>query len=360
LSRTTLISVLALIAVAAGLPTSALDPHLDSSLLPGSCKACHLGHGASRSPMLPGPQSELCLSCHDSQAKVDRAVARGALAPGARPPLLGTTLAQPFRHPLTEGAFSHREDGAVTCTSCHSPHRGSPGHGVASAQPGERKVSTRNPARMEYELCESCHGGSGLAPESALDVSRLLNPDNRSYHPVEGPSVNGSVSVRRDLSGQQINCTDCHGNSDPAGAQGPHGSAYRFILRANYVTVDGSAESLKAYALCYSCHDRSRVLDSVAFPLHRKHIVEERASCSSCHNPHGSVENQALIHFGEGDVIAGVAPSARTGRLGFVSTGPGSGECYLTCHGRDHAPEAYGGVLPGTPSGEPRRILPRR
>ena len=56
--------------------------------------------------------------------------------------------------------------------------------------------------------------------------------------------------------------------------------------------------------------------------------------------------NRALIRFGEETLIAGVAPSARTGRLAFVSTGAGAGTCYLTCHGRDHAPESYGLLQP--------------
>jgi len=79
-------------------------------------------------------------------------------------------------------------------------------------------------------------------------------------------------------------------------------------------------------------------------------------SCATCHSGHGSVGNRALSRFGEETLIAGVTPSLRTGRLAFVSSGPGSGECYLTCHGRDHAPETYGLRLPAPKeTGGPRR-----
>jgi hypothetical protein len=70
--------------------------------------------------------------------------------------------------------------------------------------------------------------------------------------------------------------------------------------------------------------------------------VEERATCASCHDPHGSVDNRALIRFGEETYLGGAGPSLSTGRLAFVSAGPGSGTCYLTCHGVDHAATGYG------------------
>jgi predicted CXXCH cytochrome family protein len=302
--------------------------------------------------MLPGAQTDLCLTCHDSRTKADRAVTSGVLAPGARPLLLGTTLAQPFTHPLSDGTFSRREPDVVTCTSCHSPHRRS------SPTAGVRKVSTRDPNRLEFELCGSCHDGPGLATEGPLAIGRLLDPDNRSYHPVEGPAAESSASVRPGLSGREIDCTDCHGNSDPAGSKGPHGSPIQFILRENYLMTNGNEESLSSYALCYGCHDRDQVLDSLAFPLHRKHVAEERASCSACHDAHGSVENRALVHIGEDSFATGVTPSIQAGVLLFLSTGPGAGECYLTCHGRDHAPEVYGGAPPGGSLTPERSPLP--
>ncbi|MCB1037851.1 MAG: hypothetical protein KDD47_28715, partial [Acidobacteria bacterium] len=103
-------------------------------------------------------------------------------------------------------------------------------------------------------------------------------------------------------------------------------------------------ESVSAYQLCYTCHLRGQVLEASAFPQHGRHVVDLRASCATCHNPHGSVDNRALIRFSEETVLGAVAPSASTGRLAFVSSAPGSGACYLTCHGVDHGPATYGGL----------------
>ncbi|NIM63433.1 MAG: hypothetical protein GTO30_17870, partial [Acidobacteria bacterium] len=176
-------------------------------------------------------------------------------------------------------------------------------------------------------------------------------------------SMGAAESTRAALSGAEIECTDCHGNSDPSGPAGPHGSRVQFILTARYTTVDGSPESVAAYELCYTCHDRNLILDSTVFPEHRLHVEERRASCATCHNAHGSVNNRALIRFGEETILSGVSPSLSTGRLVFESDVAGSGTCYLTCHGWDHAPATYGAASPSLetarPNPYPNAIRPR-
>ncbi|NOZ77989.1 MAG: hypothetical protein GXP48_02170 [Acidobacteria bacterium] len=316
-------------------------PHMDPSRVPGSCMACHMGHGVSGSPMLSEPVDAVCLRCHGTLSDRNRMIMEGLLAGDATPLSLSSVLAQPYTHPLDASATSAETASTATCTSCHAPHRGFEGAGNQPA--GIPKRSPKNPNRFEYQLCEGCHGSAGATTTSVSDISRLFYPGNASYHPVEAPANDSSPSVIASLRGKQISCTDCHGNSNPAGPRGPHGSAVQYILRLNYVTTDGP-ESPNAYALCYACHDRKKVLDSTAFPEHGEHIVKIGASCATCHNPHGSVINRALIRFGEETIISGVAPSPSTGRLAFVSTGPGSGACYLLCHGKDHGPATYGSV----------------
>ena len=328
--------------------TRSLSPHLDPSTVPGGCASCHRGHGAPGSPMLPSAQVAACLSCHGSQADRDRRVGERSVAPAGAPKLLSNVLAMPFVHRLDAEAFSEREHGAVVCTSCHSPHRGRL-ESRAITPRGQRRSSTKDPSRFEYELCESCHGNKGITTQSFSDISRLLSPGNRSFHPVEAPSRESSPSLLPSLRGREVNCTDCHGNADPRGPAGPHGSSEMYLLSARYATSDGAAESPSTYALCYSCHRRDAVLASAAFPEHRRHVIEIGAACATCHNAHGSVQNRALVRFGEETVVSGVSPSGRTGRLAYSSSGPGSGSCYLTCHGKDHAPASYGAAAFGSP-----------
>ncbi len=358
MSRAALIELIALLTLTAGFAAAAkeLNPHVDPTVVPGGCMTCHEGHGASRSPMLPVPQKAVCLECHGTQLNRDRMIERGLLAAEARPQLLARTLAELHVHPLTDGAFSRYQERVVTCTSCHSPHRGILIPGAESGAVGLPRPSPRNPGRFEYELCESCHGSAGAATQSLTDISRLFNSTNRSYHPVEAPATESSLSVMPDLAGREINCTDCHNSSRTSGPRGPHGSEIAYILAATYAVGDGVEESGNTYRLCYRCHGRDLVLEQSPFPLHRMHVVDERLSCASCHNPHGSVKNRALIRFGEETRIGGVAPSG-SGRLGFESDASGSGACYLICHGHDHDPETYdlGSDLP-LPWSRPPRI----
>jgi len=343
---------------------AAQTPHMDPSRVPGGCPACHVGHGVPESPMLSGSVEEVCLQCHGAPSDQNAMVTRGMLAGDATPPLLSSALSQPYVHPMETAATSASLAVTSTCTSCHAPHRGSLEAG--DVPPGTPKRSPRDPNRFEYELCEACHGSAGVTTQNVTDISRLLYPGNPSYHPVEAPAAGTSPSVIDTLKGGQINCTGCHGNADTTGASGPHGSPVQYILRRAYNTIDGP-ESKEAYALCYGCHDRKKVLESPAFPQHGEHIVDVGASCATCHNPHGSVINRALIRFGEETIVSGVAPSPSTGRLAFESTGPGSGACYLICHGKDHGPATYGSAslkqihrrLPQSPARIPsRRIRP--
>lgn len=332
--------VLAAVLASAAVPALAVDPHLDRSLVPAACSACHEGHGLARSPMLAASVDRTCLACHGSQADADEQVRLGRLAPGAQPPLLASTLTLPSRHPATEGAFSRFDSAAVTCTSCHSPHRRStqlPG----LEREGLPKPSTRNPRKFEYELCEECHGHAGPGTVSLLDVSRQFDPSNRSFHPVHAPAAARSPSVLQELAGRQINCTDCHASSDPNGPRGPHAAQFSPLLVRQYASVDGSGGA-DGYALCATCHPSEVLFNGTQFPLHRLHVVEEQAACATCHSAHGSIHNRALIRFGEETSISGVLASQATGQLAFVSEVPGAGSCSLTCHGVDHGPLSYG------------------
>jgi predicted CXXCH cytochrome family protein len=330
--------LLATLAAMAAPHAAAQDPHLDAGLVPAECSACHLGHGRAGSPMLPRSQRDLCLSCHGSAADLGAQVTAGAVSAGARPPSLDSALAQPYRHPMDDAAFSRYDAGAVTCTSCHSPHRRSLSQAAGAAG---RKPSPKDPRRLEYEMCLDCHGEPGGAVRGRPDVGARVHPQNPSYHPLRAPAVERSPSLLPDLSGSEIECTSCHGNAAASGARGPHGSAVPGLLRFAYRSLDGARESGNVYRLCYQCHDRTAVLDDSPFPYHRLHVEEERVSCASCHDPHGSTLHRSLVRF---DGVPGVSPSVETGRLEFVSSGPGSGTCYLTCHGEDHKPESYGAV----------------
>ncbi len=118
----------------------------------------------------------------------------------------------------------------------------------------------------------------------------------------------------------------------------------RLSVRREYQTGGRVSESQAAYALCYSCHDRSSVLADESFSGHRLHVVNERTPCSVCHDPHGIdsmtgsiVNNTHLMNFD----LSVVQPLPATGILEYTNNGFQSGACTLTRHGNEHNNTSY-------------------
>jgi predicted CXXCH cytochrome family protein len=254
---------------------------------------------------------------------------------------------------------------------------------------------------FEYQVCFKCHGDSANKPQyqdrgnsgigfgrNPMRQTEQFNPNAFntrleffslvSWHPVVNPrglsgggggevlslrpaviAFNGQPIPGRNLGpGSLIYCTDCH-NSDTgrnlgwAGAPaGPHGSNIVHLLERNYEynlppgapggVMSPVPYSASSYALCDKCHDvNNSILADQSFKYHSKHVLSDGAACSVCHDPHGVlngnvVNNSHLINFD----LSIVGPSSSS-VLRYDSTGPRTGTCYLTCHGKDHNPLSY-------------------
>ena len=338
-----------------------------------NCNACHKPHTApSGAYLLTGRTvGETCIACHNG----------GAAPQGANVASIMQGLSKHDTNPSVSLKTNVPND--VACNDCHGSHTMenasmsapniSPKLGIVSGvNAGGATVSQ---ASYEFEVCFKCHAQQNPVQPA---INRQIVQNNTlfqfarsavSYHPVEGPGKNVSnvPSLRPGLTtASMIYCTDCHG-SDTGGigalsANGPHGSNVRPLLKANYRTTDNTSESSDAYALCYSCHERTSILANQSFPLHSRHIVDLRTPCSVCHDSHGissaqgnAMSNAHLINF-DVDVVQ---RDTVTGLLQYRSTGINSGTCTLTCHGFPHSPLGYG---PGqaTPMQMPGAIAPMR
>ncbi len=344
------------------------------------CLACHQSHGADERGRLvkPNPNAgddRLCLDCHNGQvARLD--VARQASKPYAHASPAGASA-----HDAGEGPASaaHRlpemsmaAPRHAACVDCHDPHAATPRSATAPRASGmlagvwgiDRNGNRVEPVQYQYEVCFKCHGdsvnqpqGRGPTPPETLrralsetNLRRVFDPASPSSHPVVGPGRNPDVpSLLAPLSPSSVvYCTDCHASDEAAAGagapRGPHGSVYMHLLERNYSTLDGTAESPLAYALCYKCHDRNVLLsDRSAFRSHRRHVVDSVTPCSACHNSHGisalagnPVNNAHLVDFD----VSIVRPNAR-GLRQYTSRGYRTGSCALTCHGRVHDDLAY-------------------
>jgi predicted CXXCH cytochrome family protein len=320
------------------------------------CENCHIPHSAATGERLLifGNEEDTCLSCHDGEvASAD----------------IGTSIFKRYHHPVedTTGVHDAAEDFTsgnvpkhVECSDCHDAHQANedPSIGdawVSGANKGTAGVSAGGmfiaEAHYVYEICFKCHGDNNVI--DALPIARQIdqlnarlefNPANPSFHPVGASGKNPDVPTL--LSPYTVNsiisCTDCHGNSDLSGPPGPHGSDYPYLLIDRYVTDDSTPESPNSYALCYTCHSRSILLENESY-LHEKHVVDQSAPCSACHDAHGvssmqgnSLNNSHLINFD----MAIVLPD-NIGRLEYTDLGRFRGECSLICHGKAHDSNAY-------------------
>ena len=327
--------------------------HGDRGELPGECRSCHVAHGRPGTLMMSTQTDSMCLQCHGDSGARTAMRGKGLLNKTEGLGNIAAELRKSSRHPVGETRLSGRfnrfpkrigDAGAtsseLSCVDCHDPHYEA--KRSEKTQENRTQVKMRPDARgkeqAEYKICYQCHGTSGEAGRSSTNIEELMRSGNASYHPVEAVGRNKNVpSLIRPYSRQSIlACTDCHGSDGNDAPAGPHGSAFAPILKENYQTEDGRAESSYEYALCYRCHSRSVILGRGAFPEHRRHLVDAKASCRACHNSHGSSKYSHLIDFDKRIVTANTQ-----GRLQYVEKGSGSGSCSLLCHGRDHDEESY-------------------
>jgi predicted CXXCH cytochrome family protein len=320
--------------------------HMDRLVNSEGCGACHRGRGVSGGGLLRAKAQNLCYKCHSRDA-----AGKGRAASDIESEMQKTSV-----HPVEETSHMHRNSEVlparsaealrhVSCSDCHLSHVTSPSR-AWNGLPGYRAAAVRGmdrggrpqgiylrKAEYEYELCYRCHSTGANMRMDSRDVSMEFDPSGMSFHPVEATGRNHDVPslVEGLRETSLIRCGSCHGNDDPGGPDGPHGSRFSPLLVAEYRTTDGP-ESAMSYTLCYTCHDRNSIMADESFRAHRFHVALKNVSCKKCHNAHGSRSNRHLIHFDEaeaGSASDGMGPM-------YLPGAPGMPQCFLSCHGADH------------------------
>ncbi|MHB8882091.1 MAG: cytochrome c3 family protein [Thermodesulfovibrionales bacterium] len=299
-----------------------MPTHGDILKVSYGCSACHRGHGRPGTQMLRKAMPELCYDCHG--------ISQSGLSSGASTDVF-FAMKKRYRHPVEETSGLHRSDEKlpertpstprhVSCLDCHSPHISEKDEPTKGAIGHAGYGAARKKAARASEICYKCHSDNANKTSQGSDTLQDFDSSNTSYHPVERVARDRSKSIIQEFSGKTMECTDCHV---------PHGTDVEHMLRANYRTLDGS-ESAAAYELCYTCHRRDSILGDQSFKYHKKHIVFEGTSCKTCHNAHGSRNNNRLIVFNP----AVVTPS-KSGLLQYSKIGQEI-DCFLNCHGAEH------------------------
>jgi predicted CXXCH cytochrome family protein len=328
-------------------------PHTtETTVRNNGCENCHQPHSAgAKQRLLNFPEEEAnCYSCHNGNVAAQNI--QGEFNKASIHPIFNTAQA----HDPTEDPVNSARH--VECVDCHNPHAVKSQTAAAPNAPGPlagvRGVNASGnsvkPIAYEYELCFRCHadstakGPARLTRQFVQTNTRLeFATGNASYHPVValGKSSNVPSLIPPRAISSWVYCTDCHNNNagpkaGGTGPNGPHGSAYVPLLERRLELTDYQPESAAIYALCYKCHSRSVVLGNLGFRYHGKHVVEQQAACTTCHDPHGVASKTRLINFNTTYVT-----SSSANRLEFIDNGNGHGSCFLTCHGQDHNPKSY-------------------
>jgi len=331
----------------------------------GKCVNCHDPHGASdASGVIPSMnrlrEEALCYGCHDGTPAPD---VKAQFAKAYRHP-----IASAERHEAVEGldedaaryAASPVDRRHAECADCHNSHvaradLGAPTAPEASQRlAGVARVSVVNGAAgteplyvwrgaqdgafvmNEYEICFKCHSSWTQLGAGQTDLATLTNPGNASYHPVQAAGKNTNIDVAAFVQGWSsqslVYCSDCHG-SDDSTIRGPHGSAYRYILKRHSPSTS-TPQPVAQADLCFSCHRFETYGDASASPAnqgpsrfnlpssrgHAYHVGEQQVPCYACHVTHGSATKPALIATG------------RTPGIVFYMQTTGGGTCTPTCH----------------------------
>jgi hypothetical protein len=309
-------------------------------------------HGSDAARLLNHAKSEdNCFPCHDGapgQKNIKNEFAKQSVHPVSVNDVHfpSENLINPVRH--------------VECVDCHNPHAANATSASApdtsGALEGVRGVSKLgsdvNEVSFEYELCFRCHAdspnkGVPLVKRQFVQTNTRLETSASalSYHPIveqgknpDVPSLIGPYNIS-----SKIYCSDCHNNDQGPHANGscpngPHGSIYPPLLERRLVLTDYTGDSETTYALCYKCHSRTSIRSNASFRYHRKHL-DEGASCTTCHDPHGVENATHLINFNTDTDY--VSPVGSRLEPVFVDNGRFRGTCYLRCHGESHNPESY-------------------
>jgi predicted CXXCH cytochrome family protein len=288
-----------------------------SAHAPLKCDDCHNPHGVrDRDGVIPSMlavrQPDVCTGCHDGSRAAD----------------IRSQLSKSYVH----GTLTRHAD----CSDCHNVHqviqdpapsstdpsnrlagvsRVQVVNGGAGVVPAYRLLASDDPGEVkESEVCFKCHSSYVKQPLGQSDLARLTNPANPSFHPIQAAGKNPRIDPRSFVNDfgpdSTVTCSNCHG-SDDATVKGPHGSAYRYLLKKSQDD------------LCFDCHSRDTYIAGAPgsrFEGHALHAGAQRVACFACHETHGSVRNAALIATGR---FPGITTYTQT---------PMGGTCTSNCH----------------------------
>jgi len=281
----------------------------------GGCSSCHNPHQTDFPSMLNASGNDVCFACHTDKAEAFKG--------------------KKFVHsPVKE-----------KCTSCHSPHASNYKFGVTAEASQDlcynchkdkkewiSKVQVKHAGLDTEKKCLACHD-----PHVSDHVKQLVREPVESCnmcHDRVLDTPNGKiVDMKEFLAKNKV----YHGpiaQGDCSGCHNTHGSDNFRILREYFPPVFYAPFDPKNYELCFSCHEKSVVLDPTTRTLtgfrngdqnlHFVHVNKAKGrTCRACHDAHATNNPKH---------VRDVVPFGAWGLpVGFQKTAEG-GSCLPGCH----------------------------
>jgi predicted CXXCH cytochrome family protein len=247
----------------------------------GECTACHGAHQSDFPHLLQAEANDVCFSCH-SDKKDDLAGKKVV-----HKPVKENCIGCHSPHSANYSPMLKNDGNSALCLDCHK---------AMQAQIAKAKVPHK--ALNMKRGCLECHD------THASNFPRLLidEPMNVCFHCHDKDYGTGKTliaNIKKVVEEGKLK----HGpikEKDCSGCHNTHGSDYFRILRNYFPPVFYAPFDAKNYELCFSCHQKTLVLDSTTTTLtgfrngdrnlHFVHVnkAEKGRTCRACHEPHAN------------------------------------------------------------------------
>ncbi len=293
----------------------------------GECTSCHNPHGSANKFQLTEQGGKLCFLCHD-EALAGKEFVHGPVAVGGCVACHDPHTADFAKNLKVEGPdlcymchtdkaeaihsaeFIHKPV-SEKCTSCHNPHSAAKQFMLESQSPTlcfnchddkKKQIESafvKHGALEVGKSCLNCHDAhmSNIAKNLSMEPMDLcMSCHDREYKREDGTSI---MNMKTWLTAN----TDYHGpirQKDCSGCHNPHGSESFRILRHPYPPTFYMPFAVENYSLCFSCHEKTIVLNLETTKLtnfrngnenlHFRHVNKpiKGRTCRACHETHAS------------------------------------------------------------------------